>query len=59
MWEHFARRVLHVQSGGKPDLSWLRQSYIAHALMLDAHHSMQNGNIFMETDWSHLKKVLG
>ena len=59
MWEHFARRVCHIQCGGKPDLSWVRNCYIAHALMLDLYHSMQNGSIFVETDWSHLKKVFG
>ena len=59
MWEHFARRVCHIKCGGKPDLAWVHNCYIAHALMLDLHHSMQNGNSFVETDWSHLKKFLG
>lgn len=58
MWEHFGKLVLHVKSGGSPDLKWLRHSYIAHSLLMDIHRSMLSGNSFIEIDWSHLKTAL-
>lgn len=59
MWEHFGKRVLHVQNGGKPDMRWVRRSYIGHALLMDIHRSMMGTCEFIETDWTHLKATLG